>query len=296
MNNVWRRCTEVWKVDFLARFLADLHKDLRTTIIFWISINLIFAGALSVSMLVAILGIKGELRNITQSVIPDHARIAVEDGALRIQNIPDPSLQDFHEDDTGDSAVIIVDTHGDTYDITTLDTYTEGVAFFSDKMYVKMDDKIESIAYQGLPNFGISKEKLLEGIDRYFVATVVAISVVAMIILWPALMIGRSIMALWWAAILLIVARIMHVEIPYRTAYLSVLNFYFVPTLVMIVLIPFAFDVPYLTSAIFLAVFIANIIWMNRNTQSETTSPTRTTDSETAAQPDARHITPSDRD
>ncbi len=65
------------------------------------------------------------------SVIPDHARIVVEDGALRIQNIPDPSLQDFHEDDTGDSAVIIVDTHGDTYDITTLDTHTEGVAFFS---------------------------------------------------------------------------------------------------------------------------------------------------------------------
>lgn len=284
-------------MDFLSRFLTDLHKDMRTTIIFWMIVNFIFATVFVIGAMTAMIGGKEDFRNAVQIYIPNGARLAVNDGALDIHNIPDPSLQVLRDDDDT-QAVFIVDTRGDTYSLTTLDGYAQGIALLSDKAYIKADDsKIESVAYRNVPNFIFSKEEFLDAVDRYFVPVIVAVMIVTMLFLFVVLVIGRSLLALWWALVLVVTARVMRTHVSYRMAYLSVLNFYFVPTLVTIVLIPFAVQSSYLTLAVFLVVFVTNIMWMNRNRQEKVAPPVDdVAETDAAVRPDTSHVAPSDHD
>lgn len=286
MNNIWRRAIDVWKVDFLARFVSGLHTDVRTTVWFWIVINSIFALVVSVMVFFALLGIKPALQEFIRTNIPDDAQVVLQNGVLDVRNMSNPSLQTMrYEDPTTEreeDAVLIIDTHGDTYNLTTLEDYGRGVALFAHKAYVKDSGEIQEISFQDIPDFTASKNDVNAWVDRYLLPTVIAIVLFVAVFMVIMFSIMRAILALWWALILMVTGYIMRVRISYRMAYMSVLNFYFIPLVVQIVLMLFDVEVAYLTFAIFLVVFIANLLWMRRNMRGDGTE-TATKDTQSAA-------------
>lgn len=268
MKNIWRRGIDVWKVDFLARFIGGLHKDVRTTVWFWVTINCAFAVVVSMGVLFGLLSSKPMLQEFVRTAIPDGATIAVQDGTLTLHNIDDPSLQTLRYEEssaTKTEAVLIVDTHGETYNLATLDDYEQGMALFAHKAYVKDGRKIEEVNYSDVPNFQVSKDAAEAWVNRYFIPVVILIAVIVVVILVVMLTILHALFALWWALLLLVTGYIMHVRMPYRIAYMSVLNMYFVPLSVQVVLLVAGVEIAYVTFAIFMAVFIANMLWIHRN-------------------------------
>lgn len=269
MKTLWRRCGEVWKVDFLSRFLGGLHRDIRTTVYFWIVINALAALVMTGQIFTVLYGGKTAVRDSILSFVPDGATMTLRDGVLTLNGMPDPFLHVFQEanmiTESDEPTLLVIDTQGGTYDVTTLESYKQGAAILRDRVYVKGDGQINEVLYKDIADFTVSKEDGIAWIDRYFGVGVALLSVVTGLVLFVTLVIARAVAALWWGLILWLVARIFQVVMPYKTAYLAVLNLYFVPIVVTTVLSLLGLQISYVGFVVFLAVFIANMVWMRRN-------------------------------
>lgn len=265
------RFVDVWKVDFLTKFFAGEHHDTRTTISFWVLSNVVIVFVLSLQMFVFLYASKSVVIDGVKNAIGDGATITFLDGQMTTENIDDPFFREIKTTNaSGQSvtSVVIIDTHANTYDLGALDEYAGGVIALHDRMYVKDGSDITQVLYTNVRNFSLSKEQILAYIDRYYAMPFVLLATVVVgMFLLLMMVIGRTIAALWWALMLYMIGLIMNVYVAYGIAYKSVLNLYFVPMSVVVLLGIVNVQIPFLTTAIFIAMFIANLIWLKRHVE-----------------------------
>ncbi len=269
MKNVSKRFIDIWKLDFLAKFLSYEKNDNKATIWFWIISNFVLVLILLVSFSLFLIGAPSKIVNTIESNIPDGASITIIDGQLTTENIDDPFFREIGASNEGvnydEKIAIIVDTHGQTYDITSLDEYKEGFLILGDRAYTKDGTEIDQLVFKDVPNVSFSKEDVISGVHKYFVFPVgILLSILVGGILFFYFVVLRLVSAFWWALMLFILMRIFDIKESYITAYKAVLNFYFIPAVVVLILGLIGFAVPFITTIIFIAIFIANLIWLKR--------------------------------
>lgn len=274
MNKILNRFIDIWKLDFLTKFLAGEKNDNKTTIGFWIVSNFLIVMLFVGSFMFSLMSIPGELVDYIEKNIPDNARITVTDGQLITENIDEPFFREIDANNEGISydkkIAIIIDTYSETYDITSLDEYESGVIVLGDRIYTKNNTELNHVLLADVPNFSFSKEDLVVFIDKYFsfiFITFLTVFIGGFIFLYLAVF--RLLSAFWWALMLFAIMQIFDVKESYMTAYKAVLNFYFIPMIVVFALGIIGLHVPFVTTLIFIAVFIANLIWLKRQRETK---------------------------
>lgn len=276
MKKIAQRFCDVWKLDFLANYFAGDHKDHKTTLVFWILFNTVVVFVLSVSFFLSFRNFSDELITKISVEIPDGARITIADGQLMTEGIDEPYFREFtaknaHNNALDETYAVIINTRSDAYDIASLDEYMGGILILHDRIYAKNGNEIKSALFADVENFSITKEDVLDFINAYaFYPTAVFLTFFVFVTLFFVYAGMRLVMGLWWALMLFVLAQIFDIRVQYVVAYKAVLNLYVIPTIVVLVLNLFDVHVALLTSTIFVAVFIANLIWMKKKTKKET--------------------------
>jgi len=272
MKKLLQRFSDIWKLDFLAKFFAGEKEDHKTTVLFWLASNMLVAIMLSVSLFVFLYSSSDTLVTVIDENIPENARITITDGQLTTKNIDEPFFREInaHNDDNNydGSYAVIIDTRSDTYDITSLDAYDGGIIVVGDRVYFKDGVEFNHIIFSEVPNFSVQKNDVIHFADTYFLFPFSIIVVLfAALFMFGWLAGFRLISAFWWALLLFVLTKIFDVHCRYVTAYKAVLNFYFIPTIVVFIVGLVSVHVQLLTTLIFIAVFIANVIWIKKHPQ-----------------------------
>jgi hypothetical protein len=274
MKKLLNRFVDIWKLDFLAKFFAKEKEDNKTTLWFWLISNLVVALAVSVSFCWFLCTSGDDLIKIIDENVPDDASIVVTDGHLITENIEEPFFREITASESGSNYggnfVVIIDTHSTAYDITSLDEYDSGIIVMGDRLYVKDDSEFNSVIFSEVPNFSLNKNEIITFVENYFVfpfSILVTIAVGLFMFVWFAGF--RLISAFWWALLLFILILIFDIKESYITTYKAVLNLYFIPTLVLFLIGIIGLNMPMMTTLIFIAVFIGNLIWIKKHPQKE---------------------------
>jgi hypothetical protein len=75
MKKSMQRFVDVWKADFLAKFVAGEHKDTKSTIVFWVVFNTFVAFVLASSFSFFLFGLKSDILHSIDVYLPHNATI-----------------------------------------------------------------------------------------------------------------------------------------------------------------------------------------------------------------------------
>lgn len=275
MKKALHRFLDVWKLDFLAKFFAGEYRDTRTTVVFWILSNIVVSFIFAVQIFVGMCMVKGELINSVKENVADGASVTFQDGQMVVTGMDDPFFREMiatQEKGASTSSVFIIDQHANTYDLGALDEYGGGLIMLHDRAYVKDGSDITQILYADMPNFSVSKEQVIAYMQKYYVFPfAVLITILGGIFIFLFMLCVRTVGALWWAAMLYVIGLIMNVHMAFGVAYKSVLNLYLIPMLVTTLLMFVNVQIPLLTTVIFIAIFVANLLWFKKHRVEEET-------------------------
>lgn len=275
MKKALHRFLDVWKLDFLAKFFAGEYRDTRTTVEFWILSNIVVSFIFAVQIFVGMCMVKGELINSVKENVADGASVTFQDGQMIVTGVDDPFFREMiatQEKGASTSSVFIIDQHANTYDLGALDEYGGGLIMLHDRAYVKDGSDITQILYADMPNFSVSKEQVIAYMQKYYVFPfAVLITILGGIFIFLFMLCVRTVGALWWAAMLYVIGLIMNVHMAFGVAYKSVLNLYLIPMLVTTLLMFVNVQIPLLTTVIFIAIFVANLLWFKKHRVEEET-------------------------
>ena len=275
MKKALHRFLDVWKLDFLAKFFAGEYRDTRTTVVFWILSNIVVSFIFAVQIFVGMCMVKGELINSVMENVADGASVTFQDGQMVVTGMDDPFFREMiatQEKGASTSSVFIIDQHANTYDLGALDEYGGGLIMLHDRAYVKDGSDITQILYADMPNFSVSKEQVIAYMQKYYVFPfAVLITILGGIFIFLFMLCVRTVGALWWAAMLYVIGLIMNVHMAFGVAYKSVLNLYLIPMLVTTLLMFVNVQIPLLTTVIFIAIFVANLLWFKKHRVEEET-------------------------
>lgn len=272
MNKILQRFCSIWKLDFLANFFAQDHHDNKTTVWFWIISNTLVALVVSVYFCISLSSFSSVLIEGINVNVPDGARASIVDGQLITENIDEPIFHEINAENTyngeyRESYAIIVDTRTEAYDITSLDAYDGGIIALADRAYFKDGSEINHVVFADVPNFSLTKEEVISFIELYFffpfLVVLTGVIFVVLIFFYNVL---RLVMAFWWALMLFVLTKIFGIDVKYMVAYKAILNLYFIPSVVMLLIMFIGIHVPLLTTSIFIVVFIANLLWIKKHT------------------------------
>ncbi|MEN8252393.1 MAG: DUF1189 family protein [Patescibacteria group bacterium] len=273
MKKTLQRFIEIWKPDFLAKFFAYESHDNKTTALFWITSNFLMALIFFIFFCFALLGGKGDIIKSIEDNIVDDVRVTNTDGQLTIDNIEEPFLKEISAEaqsgDYGEDLIFIIDTKSDTYDLTSLDEYGEGILIKGDRALFKDGEEITQIIFADTPDFSVAREDVIDFVDSYFMLVAFVFASLIGVVMFVYFAGFRLVSAFWWALMLFILTKIFDIKCGYMTAYKSVLNFYFIPLIVVFGLGVFNIGVPFLTTAIFGTVFVVNLIWIKNHTNTK---------------------------
>ncbi|XLQ20115.1 MAG: DUF1189 family protein [Candidatus Moraniibacteriota bacterium] len=276
MKKALKRFVDIWKLDFLAKFFAGECKNNKTTISFWILSSLALSLMVAVGFCVFLCDSYDDTVALLERDIPESAQITITDGQLTTQNIDEPFFREInaHSDDNSydGSFVIIIDTRSDAYDLTSLDEYNGGIIVLGDRAYFKDGTEFDQIVFSEIPNFTVSKDDILEFVSKYFIfpfSIILTILLGVFMFFWFSVF--RLVSAFWWALMLFVLTKIFDIECKYMTAYKAVINLYFIPTVVVFMVGFLGLNIPLMTTIIFIAIFIANLLWIKKHPQVEET-------------------------
>lgn len=270
MKKIAQRFCDVWKLDFLSQFFIKGHKDNKTTVLFWIVCT---GGVALVLTIVFLWYFHIFTQSLTSGIdrdIADGARITMTDGYLMMEGVDDPFFREFdvynaHNDALHQKIAIIIDTQSVAYDITSLDEYVGGVVVLGNRLYTKDGSEINTLDFVDVENFSLTKEDVIAFIDHnaiFPIGTVIALGVFFGLVFFYGIL--RLIMALWWALLLFVLTKIFGMSVQYSMAYKAVLNLYIIPTFAVLILQFMGMEIVLLTTLIFVVIFIANLIWINK--------------------------------
>lgn len=268
MRKVLKRFIDIWKLDFLARFLFYDKNDNKTTVWFWIISNVILVSILLISLSVFLVGVPSKIITVIEKNIPNDASVTIADGQLTTTNINEPFFKEIDisnkKTNYNEKLVIIVDTEEKTYDITSLDDYANGILILRDRAYTKDNDELDQIVFKDVPNISFSREDVVSSVHKYFLYFAILLVIVMACVLSFYFIALRLLSAFWWALMLFIFMRIVDIKESYVVAYKAVLNFYFIPTVIVLAFGLAGFTVPFMTTIIFMVIFIANLVWLRQ--------------------------------
>jgi hypothetical protein len=277
MQKIMRRFVDIWKPDFLAAFFTRDFRDRTTTILFWITSNLVVAAIFGVSLTMYLGSLKAPMVSFVEEEFHADASVAIQDGQLMLTNIEEPYFREVTASNAGSGAsgdfVFIIDTTERVYNITTLDQYSAGVIALRDRVYIKDGVDMQQHLYSEIPTFAITRSDVITIIDRFYNWAVAGVAMIVLVVMFFFFAVIRLIAAFWWALMLWIFTRIMDVKASYGMAYMAVLNLYFIPTVIIAIMSQFVLTPPFFTTAIFVAIFVVNLWWIRRNALPESEAP-----------------------
>ncbi len=273
MGKITQRFLEVWKTDFLAKFFAGEYRDAKTTILFWIFSQLLISLIITIQIFFYLWSVRADILQFIYDKVPENAIVSITDGQLSLMNIDDPFYREINaekSENSEGSLVFIIDTKKSTYDMNALDEYNGGLIVLQDRLYLKDGSKINELLFSELPNLTLTTEQITHYVKKYYVFPVATvISLLFLLFITILYTCGRLVMALWWALMLFVIALIFDIKISYNVAYKAVLNLYFVPAFVVLILMLFNIHISMLMTALFIVIFIANILWYKKNNMKE---------------------------
>lgn len=285
MKKVMQQFIDVWKLDFLARFIVKDYRNTKATITFWIVSQTMIAFLMCFQVAWFFWTAKDDLLYMIDTHIPQGASMQIENGQLAIDNVPMPFFREINAQNNGstnESVAIIIDMQGQAYSLNSLDEYSGGVIFVNDRVYFKDGAELDQMLYTDVPNFSITKDQLISFVEEKYIFPIATMMVIViMITLSVGFVVFRAIMALWWALMLYILALIFEVRIEYAVAYRAVLHMYIIPAIAIFLVGLTQVSVPYLPSILFLVIFIGNLIWIRNNRQEQ--EETATVESDVAS-------------
>lgn len=264
MTSIFQRAKDVWKPDFLDHFVKSKSKSHKITWLFWIVSGTLIAIIWSATLAFYVHNAFPKVESGIDNAIPDGTSLSITNGVLAIEGFEQPYII---EDDEGAGSVLIIDTHKETYSQEDLDAYPAAVLVTKDGVYQK-EDKVRSrhFSFSEVENFTYSKNELMTLIASARGITVFFVAVATFLVLVIALVVFRLLSALWWALILMLCAALFGMKESFVTYYFAVLNFYFIPLVIEGILLLFGIGIPFITTIIFLILFIMNLMhWKKKN-------------------------------
>ena len=273
MKKVAQQFLNVWKLDFLARFIAKEHRDVKATVVFWIVSQVIVAFFMCVQFAWFLGSAKDDVITAIDAHVPQGAAMRIENGQLSVENVQMPFFREINaknENGEDESFAVIIDVQAQTYSLNSLDAYSGGVILLSDRAYVKDGGELDQMLYTDVPNFSVSKDQIMTFVhEKYLFPFTTLIVFAALFMLAIGFLVFRSIMALWWALMLFILGMIFDVRIGYAVAYRAVLHMYVVPAIALLITAFAGVNVPYMATVLFLVIFIGNLMWIRKNRQNQ---------------------------
>lgn len=256
---------------FNSRFLYEaIHGDkLKKTWQFWFFINTLAVIVFTVVSVYKISGGINEFVGTLNEKYPD-AAIVIEKGKLSTKGMEDPFLENIPED----KAVFIVDTKNEIYGPSDLDSYEEGAFISAEKIYYKKNAvETQEFSFKEIDNFSFSEKDLVGFIDRHKMIINLGLGAIIFLFSWIYYSGFRLISACFWAFLLWIGGKIANANgLTFEKAYLSMLNFYAIPLLIVDGLAFFNFGFPFFTTLVILAIFVINLMQFKK-LQKEVVAP-----------------------
>lgn len=269
MKKVIQQFVDVWKLDFLARFVATEHRNISTTVIFWIVSQVVIAVIMGAQVMWFFASTRDDVVHAFDTYIPQDASMRIVDDRLMIDNVQMPFFREINAqnpDGGQESFAIIIDTDANTYSLNSLDAYAGGVIFLQDRAYFKDGTELDQMLYADVPEFDISKDQIMTFVREKYIFPIAFVMTIAVILLLSiGLIVFRAIMALWWSLMLYVIAVIADVRISYAKAYRATLHIYIIPAIAVLITGVVGVNVPYMPSVLFFVIFVANVIWMRNN-------------------------------
>jgi hypothetical protein len=268
MHKILHRFRDVWKVDFLATFCDSKKDDNKTTWGFWFLSSLFLAILISCGVVFALYGASEKILQGINEYVPDDAVVTMNGGLLDIQNVPQPFMKEItlNNGNYDDEFVIVIDTQTQSFDESVLDDYMGGIVVLKDKIVAKNATQKQERNFANYKDFSVSKEEIISFLHNksQINTTIIWIAVIVgfFAFLWFAIV--RLLLSLWWAFMLYILALIAGIEEKFGTLYFAVLNLYFIPSLIVLIIGFFGFQIPLLTTMLFITIFVVNLIWMKK--------------------------------
>ncbi len=250
--NAFNRIKLILNSSFLSYFFTE--KESWKTWKFWFFINTIITLIITIVFSVGINSGINEFRSDIWNNIPEF-QTDFKDGKLDINQIEQPYV---HNED---GFLFVVDTKSEIIDESIFNENDQLVYITSSKAVVKKSEfeTREFVFAKIEEDFSFSKIDINNWfIDNLFTIKLI-ISIVAFFGIWFALNIFRLLTAAWWALIFWVFGLMFKVEkLDFGTAYLSVLNFYFIPCVFEYILLKFNIFIPFSTFMIFGFIFGVN--------------------------------------
>ncbi len=268
MKKVFQRFVDIWKMDFLVTFVSEKHRHTKTTVGFWIVSNFFIAALLAGNFAMYFATADDKISDVITEYVPQDAKITMSGGQLYTENIDEPFFREItaENDEQSERMVFIVDTKSHGHDITSLDEYAGGVLVLQDRVYGKDGSEINHMLFADVPDFSFTREQVLAFIAKNATWFVVLVTFLVFCMMMLYFSVLRLVSALWWALLLWLCSRIGNYPLSYGVSYKAILNFYFIPTLVVsIVSLVGLFTLPLMTTVIFVLIFVGNFVWIKRN-------------------------------
>lgn len=251
--NVFNRALAIWKPDFLSVLVAE--KRSKPTWAFWFLWNTIFTLFITVMFVIFLQKSTMELENEWWPTIQDF-EITLDDGVLST-NLNEPIV--FDEE----AFIFVLDTQEKEYDQSVLDTASSGIFINGDRFIAKDGDKYKTTEFpfsEIKENFTFTKSDATDWYEEYKGRIKTYVIVFAAIGIWFFLAIFRLLSAVWWALLAWAAGSIFKIkDWSFGTSYLLILNLYFIPFIIELILgyITFLY-IPFSTFII-----LAVMLWAN---------------------------------
>ena len=275
MGKIFQRFVDIWKMDFLANLVVKERGNAKLTVYFWIVSSVFVAFLLTCSFCFSAIEFKTHLVDLIEKNVSEDAKIAISMGQLSTEGIDVPffreiAVENEHNGEYIENYVFIIDTHSQGYDITSLDEYSGGVVVLQDRMYVKDDRGINHMLFSEVSDFSVDRSQIFSFIEKNYIGIVVLVSFVIFVAALLNYVVFRLLFLPWWAFMLWIFSRILEYPLSYGFSCKAILNFNFIPTIIIFVLVTLGLQVQFwdriiLATTIFIVVFLMNLLWMKRN-------------------------------
>ena len=266
-SNLFTRFFYAWGSPHFLENTVMKEKTSGRTWGFWFLWNTILTLIIIVGAWAISLFAMPELQEEVQSALPEFT-MEMKDNILST-DLPEPYV--IHEETQSDSTLFVVDTKGETYTQESLSAYNSGAIIKAYEIILKEGPgEYKTIPFSELGeepiNFTFTKGNLFEVWEEYQGLALAIIFAIFGVILWIFLALIRLAIALWWALVFWAVGSLVKIkDWGFEKSYLSVLNLYFIPLILEIILLFAGVDFMFSTLIFFSIVFGFNFWKMKKS-------------------------------
>lgn len=227
---------------FSRNYIKKLHKDNKKSNVWslWFIVNTLMVVFIMIYLQLSV-GLFTMFSDFNAQEFLDDTpafTLKLENGIFST-DLPEPFVKNII-DDEGEKLDIIIDTQNLEYSEENIIKADPGVYIFAEKLIIKDVDELNIINFSEfeLNNFEITKDSLMQFLDKVFKYFNIIFFLGVFIGLWLFLNIFRLLTALWWALLAFISSKMTdHGDwITFYDCYLLILSYYWVPLVIELLL------------------------------------------------------------